>query len=638
MSTDSRNEHGVSRSDGLGEAFYFDCGDHKSFAWLHLPGTETIADVGLVICKPFGYEAICAHRSMRAFADAAVKLGMPTLRFDYLGTGDSADIDAEADQVHTWTGDVIAAAGELRRRTGVKRICLLGFRFGALLAARAAIESPGLVNALVLIAPVVSGRRYVRELRTTRLAAMLGSESPEGAAGALSEVPSVPPGSMEVSGFSLSAATLAALSNTDLTRVGTPPAADMLIIDGEGLPASRAWADALTALGGNVCHQTRPGLVQMLMTAPQFAKIPQLMIQTTSEWLGRLLAAGSAIPRVRGEIAAATGEYLALSSDAPGSESAAATAIVREHPVFFGSDALLFGIVSEPPSGERRRRAVILLNAGADYHIGASGLYVALARRWARRGYFVLRMDFGGIGDSGTRAGRPDEEVFPPAAVDDMRAAIEMVRTVYGVQEFTLAGLCSGAYHALRAAIHELPTNRILMINPQNYFWKEGMTVNDMQAAEVVRNPAMYRARLFSVDGWRKLLAGQVNVAYIVKIFANRLAMAMASSVRDVARRLRIHLPGDLGWELERIAARGVTTVFVFARGEPGIPLLKIQAGSSVDRIGTNCRVHILDTGDHVFSKRDPREMLEQLLDQELFARSATDTGDPRCPQLEHSP
>jgi pimeloyl-ACP methyl ester carboxylesterase len=276
-----------------------------------------------------------------------------------------------------------------------------------------------------------------------------------------------------------------------------------------------------------------------------------------------------------------------------------------------------------------------LVNAGADYHIGASGMYVGLARRWARRGYIVLRMDLAGLGDSGTRPGRPDGEIFPPAAIEDIRAAIDWVRTRYGAADLTLAGVCSGAYHALRAAVAGLPVNRILMVNPENFFWKEGMTVKDMQMAELVRNPTVYRARLFSVAAWRKLTSGQVNVRYISRIYIYRALLAVESTVRDLARFLRIQIPGDLGWDLEQIAKRGVKLVFVFARGEPGIDLLEILGGSSLKRLGQKCRVHIIDSADHVFSKSGPRAILEQILSDELY--STTERTAPRRIEVKQS-
>jgi alpha-beta hydrolase superfamily lysophospholipase len=73
--------------------------------------------MGLVICKPFGFEAMSAHLSVRAFAEAAAELGIPALRFDHVGTGDSEDLVPGADQFEAWTQDVIAAVQELQRRT-----------------------------------------------------------------------------------------------------------------------------------------------------------------------------------------------------------------------------------------------------------------------------------------------------------------------------------------------------------------------------------------------------------------------------------------------------------------------------------------------------------------------------------------
>jgi len=195
------------------------------------------------------------------------------------------------------------------------------------------------------------------------------------------------------------------------------------------------------------------------------------------------------------------------------------------------------------------------------------------------------------------------------------------MRVQYGVRDMTLAGLCSGAYHALRAAVAALPVHRILLVNPQNYFWKDGMTLNDLQLVEVVHNPGVYRQRMFSLAAWRRVIRGDVNIGRIVAIYLKRPLLAAESLLREGARWLRVPLAEDLGRELEQVIERGVRVAFVFARGEPGIALLKLQAGSAVGRLGERYRMRILDRGDHVFTQSGPREAMEEVLSEELFAR-----------------
>jgi alpha/beta superfamily hydrolase len=281
---------------------------------------------------------------------------------------------------------------------------------------------------------------------------------------------------------------------------------------------------------------------------------------------------------------------------------------------------MVFGIVTEPYD-QRRRRAVVLVNNGADYHIGSARMSVSLARRWARRGYFALRMDLSGLGDSDARPGRPDNEVFPPTAVEDVRVALEFMRERYQISDLTIFGLCSGAYHALRAGVAALPLNRIFMVNPQIFSWKEGTPMDAITVADVVSAPAAYRERVLSVAHWRKLLAGKVDVARIVKICFRRVALSLESTLRALVRLMGVHLPSDLGWQLEQIAARGVHTTMVFARGDPGIELLRMQGGSAIRRLGERCRVHIIDCGDHTFSSSSSRAVLEKVVSDELCAR-----------------
>ncbi len=623
MSADARHHTSSAAFGGLAEALYFDSHGQQLFGWLHRPDPGTALDIGLVICKPFGYEAICAHRSVRAFADMGAAAGMHALRFDYLGTGDSADISPEANQLEVWTKDVLAAVSELRRLTGVQRVCVVGFRLGALLATLAGARS-NCMDALILISPIVNGRRYLRQLRTTRLAAALNAAPPEELNDPSQQIDAFSNGSMEVSGFSLSAATLAALARVDVTTLDALPAARMLIIDDNNLPVARGWPEKLSALGAKLEYQALPGIVGMLMTDPQFASIPEPMLGVTRKWLlglqnnfPREFPAATAAPAVHRSALPTAIMHL------PGHETMP-DGVLTERPVLLCSMAVLFGVITEPFEGEKRRRAVILLNVGAEYHIGSNRMYVLLARHWARHGYTVLRLDLAGLGDSATRPQRPDNEVFPAAALEDIHVAIEFMRTTYEASEITLGGLCSGAYHSLRAAVAGFPVNRILVVNPMNFYGAEGMTAENLQeSVDVTRNFAFYRKRLLSGAIWKRILTGHFNIWRIARIVIRRPLLTVESGLRDLARGMRIHLPHDLGWELEDLVSRGIRIVFVFSRGEPGIDVLRIQAGSSLGRLAKDCVLHVIDSADHIFSQRTTRAELERILSEELLSRHA---------------
>jgi pimeloyl-ACP methyl ester carboxylesterase len=228
-------------------------------------------------------------------------------------------------------------------------------------------------------------------------------------------------------------------------------------------------------------------------------------------------------------------------------------------------------------------------------------------------------MDIAGIGDSSTRPGRPVDDVFPVSALSDIEAGIAYLRGHCNVREVTLAGLCSGAYHALRAAAAGLPVDRIIMVNPQNYFWTQGSSMQDLQIAEVVRNPRVYRERIGDLSAWKRLLLGKVNVWRIAHIYVVRQFLVLESALRNVARVLSFRLPNDLGRELEEIAARGIAMTFVFAAGEPGIGLLNMQGGSSLKTLGERCRLRIIERGDHTFSQSAARLVMEDILSEELY-------------------
>jgi alpha-beta hydrolase superfamily lysophospholipase len=607
------------------EPLYFPADASRLFAWLHWhPGQSS--DTGLVICKPFGYEGLCAHRSLRVFAQTAAASGIPTLCFDYAGTGDSMDIDLGSDQIEAWCDDVVSAVAELRQRTRVNRVCLLGFRLGALLASLATHRTN--VDALILAAPILNARSYLRELRMSQ---SMATSARHGDRGALARQASTTGTGtsgnvMEVAGYHLSAKTVASMEKIDLTALGAPRVSRLLVIDRSGVPAARAWTESVAATGLQAEYVSLSGFVEMMLTPPHFTRIPTDIVAYVEKWLVRFAALSSpSTPRSSGAPPGSgrSADVLHL----PGDE--AGVAALNERPIRFGPEGLLFGIVTEPRRGGPRNGAVVLLNAGADPHACVGRMYVSLARHWARRGYCVLRMDLAGLGDSDARAGQPPNEVFPPTALEDVAAAVELMRDLYGARDITLAGLCSGAYHSLRAAVAGLSVNRVLMINPQNYFWKAGRTISELRVDEVVQSAGMYHRRVWSAAAWRRLFSGQTTLLRILRVYVSRVDMAFESCYREVARACRVRVAEDLGRELEDVTARGVVLSFFFARGEPGIELLKMQAGSSLRRLGDRCKVHIIDGADHTFSHSASRAILEPLLCEALLSgRTGTPTHE----------
>jgi dienelactone hydrolase len=619
--TNSRSESYCVSKDGAAEALYFAAGSQRLFGWIHKPLSGTPARFGLVICKPFGREEVCAHRYLRAVAKAAAAANVPTMIFDYVSTGDSPDIDPLSNQLDAWTDNVLAAVGELQQRTGVTNVGLLGCRFGALLAVRAARGCKA-VTALVLVAPIISGRRYLRELQMVRVASVSAASADSDKAPSQSHEEGIGP--LEVGGYSLSTATVAALAEIDLAKLGVAPAADLVVIDDSTAPRARAWTESISARGGGrTQYLFHPGVAEMFLTLPTFAEFRQEMIGAMGEWLPSLRDRHSESPSADVPQDVDVGSPAAISElkllDPTGGDAA-----LTERPVYLDAKAAQpFGIVTEPPRNERRRRAIILLNSGADNHVGPNRLYVSFARTWARRGYTTLRMDLAGLGDSDTRPGQLDNDVFASAALDDVRSAIDFLRARYDIEDISLGGICSGAYHALRAAVAGLSVNRVLMINPMNFFWTDLTRAEDRQRfVDVVRGVEFYRRHALSSTTWKNLLAGRLKVWRVARVLVARPLMALESTLRDWAWRLHIRLPRDLRSELEQIVARDVRVIFIFARGEPGLDVLRVQGGSSVTRLGERCSIHIIDKADHTFTDRSARAALENCLNDELSVRT----------------
>lgn len=585
----------------LPRALFFGPSGQELFGWLHCPPTgESVRDIGVVLCAAYGREELCSHRTLLHLANSAARAGMPALRFDYLGTGDSAGSDQEPGRVVAWVNSVTRAIEELKRQTGVSRICLVGLRLGAALGLLAA-QGRDDVIAMACIAPVVSGRAFMREIKLLALSARRGKTAS-----------AEPGGAIEAGGFIFSEQTQSDIAAINVLQLVVPRSFKALIIDREEAPGAQQWVDSLRQTGVWVDHRLEPGYPEM-MEGTVFNVIPHKMIADVALWLGDLAHSCPAAPPP------------APPNEAP-QASRLSTAAMFETPVAIGDAPQLAGLLSEPARDPETptqgpKVGVILLSAGIARRIGPSRLYVELAREWAGQGVTVLRLDLSGLGDSPSHPKHGEQMVYSPAAMGEVTRAVELMRSRIGDGALYVMGMCSGGYHGLKAALNGADVDSVVVINPLTFNWREGDTLISDHAPHVVTQAvSQYWKSLRKPADWLRLLRGDLHLARMVKRLWLRWQMIAHSSAMDVARILGIQIKGDLGVELQTAARRGVTFHLVFSRGEIGPSLLATAAGISVRRLQRKKALTLtrISNADHIFTTQAARDKLRSVLDRFL--------------------
>jgi alpha/beta superfamily hydrolase len=119
--------------------------------WFH----SGSGDSGVILCSSIGEEDLRLHYHLVALSNIISSSGISVIRFNYRGTGDSADLNEGASEVRAWIDSIVDAVDWMRSQAGVRTFVLVGFKLGANLAA-AAIPSLEKILALVLIAPCLS--------------------------------------------------------------------------------------------------------------------------------------------------------------------------------------------------------------------------------------------------------------------------------------------------------------------------------------------------------------------------------------------------------------------------------------------------------------------------------------------------
>lgn len=377
-------------------------------AWITEPAADAANDLGVVILPPIGYEYSGSHRFMRTLAESLAAGGATVVRVDYPGTGDSVGQVEELDSLDAWRCVLPTAISNLRDR-GIRRFVLIGIQLGATLAL---LDGPALQPAgIVAIAPVMSGKRFVRALN------LIGINDPDGSGGV-------------AHGGHYFAHPV--LDEIRTLTVSNPEDVPLLSIVDE------------------------PRVAAFMERPSEEAEVDSSLIVEIGDWIGAL--AGK---RERSWLAGGESNVEARFSW-DGHE-------IREQFVTVGPDELA-GVLTRPMSDDGARGLLVLLNSGSDPHTGPGRAWVELARHMAIRGHSTLRVDLRGWGESPDGPSVPGRP-FDAHAVDDVARLVSGL-DAEGYADIVLCGLCSGGWFGMQAA-KQVHVRGIVALNAPLY-WQPG--------------------------------------------------------------------------------------------------------------------------------------------------------------------
>lgn len=451
---------------GANETIPIVFGDQTPLAGvLTLPGAATSLEFGAVVCAPLGLENVCTYRPLRTLAERIADRGVPVLRFDWAGYGDSADPPPRANALELWLDAIGSAVAKLRSEAGVAEVALLGLRIGATLAMLEAARS-GDIGRLALLAPHVRGRAYLRELAAFEAVADQTAFSTPAL-----PPPPLPPGSFETGGFLFSASERRALEAIDLRApvAGGHVPARVLIVATQTDQALESFAEGLAADGSSVVSRLLPELAHVWESSQQ-SYLPPDCSAPIVDWL----VDGCAARAPRGETSVGVPALMRLDDGA----------ICEEATMLETGRGRLFAVTCASAENLEQRAPdwVVFLNTGRIRRGGTSRLSTNWARRWARAGVPSIRLDVLGVGDS-DGIGVGDEVLvddpsisYSEAVLTDVRAALAWLAEHHHAERFMVIGLCSGATIGFELALSEPQVVGAGLINTPAWHWDDRLS------------------------------------------------------------------------------------------------------------------------------------------------------------------
>jgi len=415
------------------------------------------------------------------------------LRLDLQGYGSSHG-DLEEVGFLDWVSDIKAAIRFLESIVGKGNVGLIGLRLGANMAMYSASTST--IRLLVLCDPIIDFTRYFNLLlRRKAISEMLEKGGKQRTIRGLRDKLNRE-GQLDIGGYVISKRLYQEIQDY-CGRISPIKCPTLLLHREQGRRTSRAIN----------------GLREVLASDGGECKVKTLHYEAFWERPGGPERGGELIPNIVNWIKDFKGKRTdgkkretspALLSNSIFCETREFKAARQgETPVSFASDdgASLLGIIHIPnETACRRDMGVIVLPGWTESASGPHQMYTKLARRLCDTGFYCLRFDYRGRGDSeGDWDMKSRQTEF-----EDLVCAASFFKERTGIRRIALVGKCTGGKLALRALLRNEAFNRVVLWSPASFGIETG---NDLKRTLSVLKKWMRKLR--SGYAWKGILRGE---------------------------------------------------------------------------------------------------------------------------------
>lgn len=538
-------------------------------------------DTVVVFASPWGLEELCTTRKFwRVIADELSAHGIASFRFDWPGTGDGRDDIDFSQGLELWQNTLVEAARKARDLSGASRVIIIGQSLGAAVAAETAARIDG-IAALALLAPVISGRFYTRELAvwSSMVDADLG----------LTDAQRIK-NSVSIASLTMQPEVAADVKKINLLSLETRPAPQCLLLARTDRPNDAELATHLEKLGADVTVEAFADY-DKLISNPVISRLPLEVADRLVDWVAGL--AGSDPAQNKPDDSALGGS---LTGDG-----------FIETPVSLGSGDRLSGVLCAP-LGERRGRTVMFLSSSYDRRVGWGRTTVDMARKLAQEGVASLRFDIANAGDSPPHPGMPEQVLYTQGPETDVAEALDYLDAI-GWGRPVVAGRCSGAFLGFHSALKDERISGAVLVNPVTFYWVPERSVEDA-VREGNRTLEDYGSRALRAETFQRLFRGELDMRAILRNLTRGIVGRFRGLARKVLRSRTVE--GRAVYSaFDELKQRQVPVALVYAEKDTGREHFNFyfdQTGSCVQNFD-NVSVAVIPDADHNLTPEHSREI-----------------------------